>query len=108
VGWALFTNKSIRVLNLSNNALTPRAIYVMVMALRYNQVMILTMTVMVVTRVVMMMVCGDLSEQHSGLRSLDISGNNIGHTGARQLMGLLLDMTGKIDINLMCVTRGTQ
>lgn len=68
---ALFENHSLRRLNVKNNALTPMVAYCLLSSVRH----------------------------HKRIEYLDLSGNNLGLEGGRQLMGLVLDSVGRLDID---------
>jgi Ran GTPase-activating protein (RanGAP) involved in mRNA processing and transport len=70
VAHALFENRSLRRLNVKNNALTPMVAYCLLSGVRH----------------------------HKRIEYLDLSGNNLGLEGGRQLMGLVLDSVGRLNI----------
>ena len=67
---ALFENTTLRRVNIRNNALGPLTSYVLAMAARFND----------------------------HLELLDISGNDLGRLGGRQILGLVLDRAPNLDV----------
>lgn len=72
IGEALYFNKTLRYLNLRNNAIRPRAAYIIAMAVRYRR----------------------------SLETLVMLENPVGYAGGRALMGVVLDYGSEVDIKM--------